>query len=118
VIANNATGKSSAVVKGGCTTRRTAAARPAAQSSLRPHADMLHVSCSNKVGDGLICDGPLSSSARRYQAVGSVLADPSGVGCPPSGCPWYSRDWERTGTGYRTKDEKDARSWTIHSWRS
>ena len=25
---------------------------------------------------------------------------------------------ERTGTGIRTKDEKDARSWTIHSWRS
>ena len=56
--------------------------------------------------------------ARRYQTVGSVTTDPSGVGCPPCECPWYSRDWERTGTGYRTKDEKDARNWTIHSWRS
>src|SRR5271157_1675392 len=34
-----------------------------------------------------------------------VSADPSGVGCPAGECPWYSRDREKTGTGYRTKDE-------------
>src|SRR5271163_2302843 len=27
------------------------------------------------------------------------------VGCPPGECPWYSRDPEKTGTGYRTKGE-------------
>ena len=34
-----------------------------------------------------------------------VPADPSAVVCPPGECPWYSRDREKTGTGYRTKDE-------------
>src|ERR1019366_2688568 len=31
--------------------------------------------------------------------------DPLGVGCPSSECPWYSRDRDKAGTGYRTKDE-------------
>jgi hypothetical protein len=107
--------KSGAVVKGAVQRGRTAAARPrfnellarhplpsvmildgyvAASKSLssfalwplRPHANMLHVHCSDKIGDGLICSAAFDLRSS-YPAVGSVPANSSGVGCSPCECP-------------------------------